>query len=203
MAETESHGAILEIDVFQLREKFKQAEKAIKIIEVYHDDLVIPSVNQLRYAGFHLTKYLVNPDDQTQLHKAAFHCERANYDALETGLTYLAEQFVTFKEDFCDVQIGPHLPEFRNYKKEFREIQAFVIEHSNTEERQNHIDECYEHYMRLKEIVEDMDLSRDDLNKEKEKERRSSRRFQLGAMIATATLVVAIIAVIVTIIISP
>lgn len=204
MEATESqHGlSIGDIDATILRDKFKLAEKAIKTIEVYHDDLVIPAVNQLRYAGFHLTKYLVNQEDGTQLPKAAFHCERAAYDALETGLTYLAEQFQTFEDDYHDVQIVPQVPEFHEFKREYREIQAFVIEHSNNEERQSHTEECFMHYERLKEIVEELDLTRDELNKEKDKQRTSSRRFQIVAIIAAATLAATIIGVIATILVS-
>jgi len=201
-AESQHGLSLADVDVFVLREKFKLAEKAIKTIEVYHDDLVIPAVNQLRYAGFHLTKYLVNQEDGTQLPKAAFHCERATYDALETGLTYLAEQFQTFEDDYRDVQIVPHVQEFHEFKREYLEIQAFVIEHSNNEARKNHTDECFGHYERLKEIVEYLDLARDELNKEKDKQRTSSRRFQVVAIIAAATLAATIIGVIATVLVS-
>ncbi|MDA3895703.1 MAG: hypothetical protein PF482_06100 [Desulfobacteraceae bacterium] len=42
----------------EIQELFAEAEKAIKYIEDFGGELVVPSVNQLRYTGNHLVRYL-------------------------------------------------------------------------------------------------------------------------------------------------
>lgn len=44
----------------EIVELFNEAEAAIKYIEDYQEELVVPPVNQLRYAGNHLVRYLAD-----------------------------------------------------------------------------------------------------------------------------------------------
>jgi len=43
----------------ELYSLFRKAEAAMKVVEEWQGDLIVPSINQLRYAGGHLLNFFV------------------------------------------------------------------------------------------------------------------------------------------------
>lgn len=80
---------------------FDQAEALIKEIERLNSDLAIPSINQLRYVGYHIARALCEGAAtdiiDKEINKAKNHCQRAIYDAHEVGIIYLLQSIKTFK----------------------------------------------------------------------------------------------------------
>ena len=73
----------------ELYEAFKKANERIeavnKITGTLDSIIEIPSLNELRYVGFHLIKALSHPDsteEDEELRRAIRHCERASYSGI-------------------------------------------------------------------------------------------------------------------------
>lgn len=80
---------------------FDRAEQRVKEVERLDGSLSIPSINQLRYVGYHLARALCEEADEvsftSELSKAENHCRRAIYDAHEVGVIHLLESIKAFK----------------------------------------------------------------------------------------------------------
>ncbi len=107
-----------------IAELFKEAEDAIKDIG---SELVIPAVNQLRYCGNHLARYLSNTDNNEELQDAAKHCKRATYDAYEAAITYQLLEFHKFKDDYRMIQVGTIIPDYADIRHQFSALNNYLI----------------------------------------------------------------------------
>jgi len=88
---------------------FDQAEDKVKEVEQLDGNISIPSINELRYAGYHLARLFCEEEIEAmdkQINKAKSHCQRAIYDAHEIGIIYMLEQIKAFKEQYH------HFPSF-------------------------------------------------------------------------------------------
>ncbi len=80
---------------------FEQAEIRIKRYERISLSVLIPAVNQLRYAGYHILQSRNNNTGDcanNHLCKALGHCQRASYDAVECSLSELLGFFNRFSK---------------------------------------------------------------------------------------------------------
>ena len=98
---------------------FRNAERLVKRIEELESAISIPSINELRYAGYHLCCALVgdgcldpqgDPTNETadalsederfdiQIASAMRHCKRALYDAHEIGIVHHLASIRAFEE---------------------------------------------------------------------------------------------------------
>lgn len=152
-------------------DEFEQAEKAIKIVERWHGELVVPAINELRYAGFHIKEYL-KTNDEDQLVKAINHCRRARYDAYEVGIAYSIEEFRKFKDDYRNVIITEIIADFPEIEHEFLETLDF-INNTQKETREEVYLECERRYQNLCNIIRRLDAARNELNKLIKKELRN------------------------------
>jgi hypothetical protein len=89
-----------------LLDLFEQAEAKIKNVEqATSEGVLIPSINQLRYAGHHIVQSLLSNDTkalQAEQAKAINHVKRAIYDIDEALLIYYIDSAVDFKEKYND-----------------------------------------------------------------------------------------------------
>jgi hypothetical protein len=69
------------------------------------EGLFIPTVNQLRYAGWHIKNYLINKDEE-ELKKAKRHCKRAIYDACDARIQYALSEIEALQSDFKHTPIS-------------------------------------------------------------------------------------------------
>lgn len=93
-------------DLCKVRALFVKAEGAIKKVEHVNSELVIPAVNQLRYAGNHLTRYLDGFKNLHELDAVAKHCQRAVYDAYEAAIISALLEYDKFCDDYRMVVIS-------------------------------------------------------------------------------------------------
>jgi len=83
---------------------FTEAEHAIKEVEDSGGELIVPAVNQLRYTGNHLVRYLSDPGVEAardELDDAIKHCKRATYDAYEAAIL---NQLMEFKNSRTTIE---------------------------------------------------------------------------------------------------
>jgi hypothetical protein len=113
-------------------EDIKYAELAICTLASDEDDegnpgaeprgVVVPSINELRYAAKHISNSLIDgisdEDKAVQIDKAIRHCVRARLDALKAILLFLGRHFYLFSQDYrlCTLP-----DEIRNQQNEIRE----------------------------------------------------------------------------------
>lgn len=167
-------------ELFQFRSKFEQAEKLTKEVEEFCDEVAIPAINELRYAGYHLSVALV--DDLTspdqELIKATNHCRRATYDAASAGIGAAMLSIDEFAEEYRVLAISDVIDGWTAKKAKVNQIRDMIPTGRTTEADK---DRDYHHqaeaFRNLKEIYRELDAGRDDLNRKIEDQVRQSRRF--------------------------
>ncbi len=182
----------------ETRRQFDEAERRIKLIERegLSDGIDIPSLNELRYVGFHLLRaFSTNSYEKQkeQLDKAKRHCERASYDAMELGIIQRLEEIRIFQKDYRKITISSVVSDYLEMMEKTQEANAFIAE-SDPENREAYYSECETHYLTLKKIAEKLMVAREELNKEKNKFTFSTRTVYIGLFLALVGAVAAIAA---------
>jgi len=172
---------------------FDEAEAKLKEIEQLSSELSIPSVNELRYVGYHLTKALCSQsedDFSDEVDRAERHAKRAIYDANEIGLIYLLEQVQLFQADYAkSTEIIDVIPDYIKLCRRVDEASDFMrnIRENNHKERDKYYAECGPHCVALKEIYQTLTLARPEINKREYaksvQEKSSTRRFVITVLL--------------------
>lgn len=113
------------------RHAFEEAEYYIKIVEAVDGEVVIPAINELRYAGFHLTRLLTAESEEereSQCRSAISHCRRAAYEALDAGLVFLTEKVKLFQEDYRLVVVTDVVPEYPRILAKTEEVKEILAQ---------------------------------------------------------------------------
>lgn len=125
----------------ELHAAFQNAETWAKHVENIIDDVPIAAINQMRYAGYHISKVLsksiffpkdspnqslVNIDDLRSAYK---HLLRAYFDSLDQLTQQITAQLSDYESKFQDLNIvvTDHFPEFFNWLDSVHEIGQFDI----------------------------------------------------------------------------
>ena len=129
--------------------------------------LLIPSVNELRYAGRHAVSAVEAQDDETreeQWNKAKGHCFRASYDAFDAQLQYIISECVVFQNDFRrGVEIKRVIPEYQEDCRILNRLKN--VDYRQTGTPEEHWEEMGKHVATLLPILERWTVARDELNK--------------------------------------
>lgn len=184
----------------EISELFALAEEKIKLIEHLGEGLTFPSVNQLRYVAFHLLRADKTPDEnlrKEELRKAKNHCERAIYDAVEPGIVHYLEEIRTFQNDYRMIEITNIIPNYLDISRKAEESSDFILERikDSVSDRSNNQGDQYREatslFEGLKEAVKLLSYARPELNKK-------LRKYRLMFLVSVATLIVAAMGVIVS-----
>jgi len=184
----------------EISELFALAEEKIKLIEHLGEGLTFPSVNQLRYVAFHLLRADKTTDEnlkKEELRKARNHCERAIYDAVEPGIVHYLEEIRTFQNDYRMVEITNIIPKYLDILRKADESSGFISERikDSISDRSNNQGDQYQEatslFEGLKEAVKLLSYARPELNKK-------LRKYRLMFLVSVATLIVAAMGVIVS-----
>ena len=198
-SETISFSISFSPRIQKVRQEFACAERLAKRVEEFRDEAAIPAINELRYAGYHLSIFLdqvargAAPDDE-ELSAAERHCMRASYEAGEAGILAALAEIDVFQQDYRLVPITDVVPNWLTILSECQKTKETVL----AADRENGSVRSIDH--RLYEEVFDtlsgycklLEIAREELNKKL----KASRTFwQLGvvtALLALAGVVVAI-----------
>jgi hypothetical protein len=159
-----------EVSYQYLRDLFSTSEKKIKQIENLFDQLAIPAVNELRYAGFHLIHAITasNPDEkQSNLISAAKHCRRSIYDSLEIGISFCIRQCSNFREDYRFTQIGGIVDGYAEDLVTITEIQDYIGTHNryDSDDTDQTWNTLQHHFEVLLHVHKKWEASREEMNK--------------------------------------
>jgi hypothetical protein len=156
-----------------IAELFTEAESAIKYIEDFGENLLVPAVNQLRYTGNHLIRYLSSPDNTEELNDATKHVKRATYDAYETAMLYHHLEYNKFQDDYRRVVVANVIANYSEIQKEIEDSRDFVRKNNGSKTRGENYKNGKEHLDRLIKNTKILNSSRDELNKLAKKDRNN------------------------------
>jgi len=183
---------------------FTIAETKIKQVELLREEIIIPAVNQLRYAGHHILKSLKTAgarEKESQLEQAKSHCERAICDSMEIGIAYCLERINAFKNDYKAITITDVIPTYFGILCHARAAQELIVqgvEANNREPDQkryaNH-NEMSKYFDLLRDDVNALDVGREELNKKVIRYRRNLILSIAGLTLAAFTLAATVLAI--------
>lgn len=164
----------------ELSDLFTEAEAKVKEVEEIDGDIVVPSINELRYVGYHLMRALAaeHPVIEQELNKAADHARRAIYDAAEAQVIFFLEKVKSFQErhrkaaSVTDV-VSDYLALMRQVEQAKKRISETRQENLPVN-RAEYYQQCEPHILALKDIVVQLELAEPEIAK---KERKSARNF--------------------------
>lgn len=186
--------------VKEVSDNFIEAEKKIKNAELLNKNLSIPSINELRYACYHLLKAsqkTENSNIEIELDKANRHVKRAYYDGVESVLLLKLEEIEQFDREYNKI---PELLEvIPTYTTKFAEVTTVVeclqnIDVDNRDEKYKIIEE---HYDKINKIASEFNLSKpiiiSKIDNNEQKEKREHRKFIIIVLLTILAIVVAIV----------
>lgn len=174
---------------------FKLAEEKIKLVENLNLELSIPAINELRYAGYHITQFIASETldaANEEFGKAEKHCKRAIYDAAEAGVTYQLEMIKIFQTDFRNLNIRKVISNYGEIRDKIKAASTLVLAPRGKVDRSAYYAECAKHLEVLQIAREELESYRDDLIQELKQENRAARFYQ----VALATLVICALALV-------
>lgn len=167
---------------------FDTAENKVKEVEQFAQELSIPSINELRYVGYHLARALCEESEQElncQIEKAKAHCKRAIYDAHEIGIIYMLERVKLFKEGYMSHSsaVLEVVPTYTDELSKSNKASRFIaeIKESHRDDRDEYYEDCVPHYDSLRDIVDKLTVAEPLINikiiEKAESDRKGTRRF--------------------------
>lgn len=166
---------------------FQKAEVAIKKVELIQNELIVPAVNQLRYAGCHLIRYLKNSEDNDQLDDVARHCKRSAYDAFEAGIVFSILGYRKFQADYSKVIITDVVSNYSKLQMNVDKAIEFIAE-IKKDSRDDHYKECEKSHKIVSETLKELNSSRSELNKLIKRERNKFYIFVFAGIAALSGL---------------
>ena len=181
----------------EIRAVWQNAEDVLKKVERLNGNIVIPSINELRNAGFHLAR-AISPesgDDRSSdehVELTILHCKRAIYDAVEVGILHCLNQIKNFDDDYKFIEVTDVITDYLNKRIFIDEIKSEI----NMITRHNTIDYCdkmYKHLDSLILIVNEFEHARIELAKRFKKWRYSIIYASISIVVMLAGLIIAIL----------
>jgi tetratricopeptide (TPR) repeat protein len=188
----------LEVDLPRLIELFKEdyerADQFCKKVQQYRDQAGIPAINEMRYAGYHLSlAYDVqgNLRNASQLIKARAHAQRAIYEAAEAGILRALREIEAFKNHYHLVPITDVVKDWLDILAYCRGAQARLgVQRMTGDDRSLDHAQHIAIFDKLAEYSNRLEDAREDLNKKVANERRLSRRFITTVSVSVTAIIV-------------
>lgn len=155
---------------FEFVEAWEKAEEVLKKVERIKNEVFIPSINELRYAGRRIVQahseyknMLQNVDDvmgdcqsdhiDTHLTEAIENCRKARHDAIDSAINFVHERLDKIVGAFGLTLVLQAFPEYRDLRILIQDMDRKIVESrggrvkmdGNYEEmKQNHLDKLVE-----------------------------------------------------------
>lgn len=182
---------------------FDCAESYVKELEQYAEQLSIPSINELRYVGYHLARALTSTGSEElddQIHKAKGHCRRAIYDAHELGIIYCLEQVKQFKVRYNGNGhiVTRVISDYSDCLAVAKEASRFIAEANKNgrHDRDSYYEKCRPYFERIREVCDKFNEISPHvdsaISKEAQKATVATRRFRIQFTLSLVALVVAV-----------
>ena len=141
---------------------FKQAESAIKSAEHAGEDLPIPCINELRYAGYHHIRSDqffadgFHEKAEEEMRKAIRHTERAHFDISEFYVSIYSEKVKVIIGSYRGYEYlaARHIPNYSGHIETIHEIGNFLETlHTLDKASPNYVEHCKFICRKLKDFI--------------------------------------------------
>lgn len=179
-------------EIDRTRDLFRKAELNLKSAEHLTNNVFIPAVNELRYAGNHLFRYLCDGDKDGLL-SAQKHCKRAIYDAAEGPLLKFLGDVVQFQDDYSkEPCVTDVMSDYVVHMKKVQDARNLIAK-VQPASREEYFELVEPHLNTLSEIVNLLDAARPEINKRMRRDSQNRRWVYVGLIIAVVGAVFAVI----------
>jgi len=173
---------------------FSDTEHKIKQFEMEHGQLPIPSINELRYVGYHFVKASQAKSEtgiKEHIKKALNHSKRAKFDTYEASTMILLERLKDFHERYNSVKETQDI--ISNYIEYLASIQQISdklkeIVATEYESREKYYEDIGINHNKLKEISQKFEIAKPQIEllvtDNNSKKIRETRRFIIGIGVA-------------------
>jgi hypothetical protein len=172
-----SHFCLPTDQVEEAAQLFAKAEQCIKDIEHNGEGLDIPSINELRYFGWHLLKALTQ-NNLEELTKAKNHAKRAIFDACEAQIVANLTAIEKFQNDYRVVNVSDVLKNYADLMVSAENAKVFIQDRDGNS-REYYYEKCVNHVNTLKSINQTFKAARNDLNVKREDKKTQTFRYFL------------------------
>ena len=178
----------------ELRTLYDKADQFVREVAEFEDEVAIPAINELRYAGYHLLQSI--GDDGTifkdeQFRRAISHCERAMYEAAEAGINSVLVWIDQFREDYKNIVVKDVVDDYARILAHTRKAQDLIARgRSDQMSSSDRVSRYMETFRQLREYSELLEASRDDLNAKLSEQVRDKRRFIIRCLLILLGVVV-------------
>ncbi|MEK7747455.1 MAG: hypothetical protein AAB300_00025 [Nitrospirota bacterium] len=176
----------------EISDKTERAERRISLLSSLRGEaLIVPPVNELRYAHYHLLRYTMD-NDIAEGNKTLDHCKRALYDTYEVELLFHFKVFETFAQDYQKFEIISVVPQYIEWGATFENLRDIIY----TCPRENR----GEYYMRLepmlppiKAITDSLPAARQQINRRITNDQKRNFWKVTGVVISTLITIIGIL----------
>ena len=182
--------------IVELKKLFDLAEKYAKEVEMLESAVVVPAINELRYAGHHILSAIDDEGSiaEDELTKAIGHCQRAMYEACEAGITFCLDKIKDFNEEYRDVVINEVIT---NYSERLARAQqtvgVIVAGRGARDSVEAQVDNYMNEFRVVRGIMEVFEASRDDLNVKRAQAEEARRRHHTRIAVMILAVVLAFV----------
>lgn len=172
-------------ELAELQRLWKAAEDKLKELERLTNQAFVPSVNELRYAGYHLLRHL-REDGGNDLDEAQTHCKRALFDAHEFHIGFSLQQILQFDEEYRLVEVTPIVPDYPELTEKAYRAREFINDKLKSEHfsKEEHYQAAEGHAQTLQEIAQKLTRARPEMNKRLRSYSSGNRNIAIGILIA-------------------
>lgn len=151
--------------------EFIEAEKALKRYERDGQETLVPCINELRYAAYHVAHAIQeggNNAESVLAHwqKAVRHTRRARYDVLEFSVALNMERVAKISESYKGYEIlaSSIIPNYFKHQKSIRAIsEELETVHELDKESPEYVKLCEKHIRVAKDFIRDFDAAQEVL----------------------------------------
>ena len=158
-------------------ELFRFAEDKLKLVErLENEGLILPSINELRYAGYHLLKAIKAGSDELrsdEIRKSQNHCERAIFDAYEVGIFGCIERINQFLFDYRNIPLSDIVPNIGEIRTCVDDVLDFT-DGIPKDDRAAHYQQCEQQFERLYAFSRTVKAAREEASTGPRKRARKS-----------------------------
>jgi len=178
-----------EIDKFKkFANLFTETEFLEKELEIESGSYFQPSINELRYAGKHISLYLVSQEN-SDYEKAISHILRAIYDARDMLILLYLEKINTFEKVYKSISITSCIANWAQVRAEVNKIKKL----SSNPEFKNNRKEFDETYKALKDIWNLLEAAIPELDKQQNSSKKNLVITVISIIIAIISAVIAVL----------
>jgi DNA polymerase III psi subunit len=165
---------------------FTEAERLEKELEIESSSYFHPSINELRYAGKHISHYLVSRENSAY-DKAVSHVLRAIYDARDMLLLLNLEKINIFEKTYKSISIVASISNWAQIRARINRIKKL----SSNPDFKNNRKEFDDIYNELKNIWELLEAAVPELDKQRNFNKKSFIITIVSMIVAIASAIIA------------